>query len=156
MPQSQKAISWFDEVAKIGNSELQQFITKYVELCNPDKVFVCTDSDEDIEYIRESAIRNGEESKLAIDGHTIHFDSYYDQGRDREHSHILAPKLYPPPTNRQLQIGNRLYFPKSPRQIYFSGRSRSSLAANNHNLPILIYLLEFHQSPDRRTAGQDW
>ncbi|MCK4411010.1 phosphoenolpyruvate carboxykinase (GTP), partial [Candidatus Bipolaricaulota bacterium] len=57
-----------------------------------DKVFVCTDSDEDIEYIRESAIKNGEESKVAIDGHTVHFDGYYDQGRDREHTNILVPK----------------------------------------------------------------
>jgi len=87
-----KPVVWFDKVTKIGNAELQQFIAKYVELCNPDKVFVCTDSDEDIEYIRESAIKNGEESKLAIDGHTVHFDSYYDQGRDREHTNILVPK----------------------------------------------------------------
>jgi len=87
-----KPVVWFDKVTKIDNAELQQFIAKYVELCNPDKVFVCTDSDEDIEYIRESAIKNGEESKLAIDGHTVHFDSYYDQGRDREHTNILVPK----------------------------------------------------------------
>ncbi|MFC2047977.1 phosphoenolpyruvate carboxykinase (GTP) [Chloroflexota bacterium] len=92
MLEGRKTIAEFNKVTQIDNPELQQFITKYVELCNPDKVFVCTDSDEDIEYIRESAIRNGEESKLAIDGHTIHFDSYYDQGRDREHSNILVPK----------------------------------------------------------------
>ncbi len=92
MYQSQKAVVWFDEVSQIGNAELQQFIANYVELCKPDKVFVCTDSDEDIEYIRELAIKNGEESKLAIDGHTVHFDAYYDQGRDREHTNILVPE----------------------------------------------------------------
>jgi len=92
MHQGQKAVVWFNKVSQIDNAELQQFIAKYVEICNPDKVFVCTDSDEDIEYIRESAIKNGEESKLAIDGHTVHFDGYYDQGRDKEHSNILVPK----------------------------------------------------------------
>ena len=92
MLQEPKTIGWFNKVTQIDNTELQQFIAKYVELCNPDKVFVCTDSDEDIEYIRELAIKNGEESKLAIDGHTVHFDGYYDQGRDREHSNILVPK----------------------------------------------------------------
>jgi len=92
MPEGRQTAAWFNKVTQIDNSELQQFIAKYVELCNPDKVFVCSDSDEDIEYIRESAIRNGEESKLAIDGHTIHFDAYYDQARDREHTNILVPK----------------------------------------------------------------
>lgn len=43
-------------------------------------------------YIKEAAIKNGEESRLAIDGHTIHFDSYYDQGRDKEHTNILVPE----------------------------------------------------------------
>jgi len=92
MSEGRKTAVWFNKVTQIDNAELQQFIAKYVELCNPDKVFVCTDSDEDIEYIRESAIKNGEESKLAIDGHTVHFDGYYDQGRDREHTNILVPK----------------------------------------------------------------
>jgi phosphoenolpyruvate carboxykinase (GTP) len=92
MSEGRKTAVWFNKVTQIDNAELQQFIAKYVELCNPDKVFVCTDSDEDIEYIRESAIKNGEESKVAIDGHTVHFDGYYDQGRDREHTNILVPK----------------------------------------------------------------
>ena len=82
----------YQRLARIDNSELHHFIAEYVELSNPDSVFVCTDSREDIEYIRESAIRNGEESKLAIAGHTIHFDAYYDQGRDREHTGFLVPK----------------------------------------------------------------
>lgn len=92
MSEGRKTAVWFNKVTQIDNAELQQFIAKYMELCNPDKVFVCTDSDEDIEYIRESAIKNGEESKVAIDGHTVHFDGYYDQGRDREHTNILVPK----------------------------------------------------------------
>jgi len=82
----------YRKLARIDHPELHWFIAKYIELCNPDKVFVCTDSSRDIDYVRQSALRNGEESRLAIAGHTVHFDSYYDQGRDREHTNILVPK----------------------------------------------------------------
>jgi len=82
----------YQKLVRIDNPGLHQFIAKYIEFCNPDKIFVCTDSSQDIDYIRQAALRNGEESELAIDGHTIHFDSYYDQGRDRQHTKILVPK----------------------------------------------------------------
>ena len=76
----------------INNPFLHRFIAKYIELCNPDTVFVSDGSKEDQQYIREAAIRNGEEMALAIEGHTVHFDGYYDQARDREHTMILVPK----------------------------------------------------------------
>ncbi|HID93342.1 MAG TPA: phosphoenolpyruvate carboxykinase (GTP), partial [bacterium (Candidatus Stahlbacteria)] len=76
----------------IDNPELHQFVATYVELCNPDSVFVCTDSTQDIHYIREEAIRTGEEKKLAIEGHSVHFDGYYDQARDKEQTKFLVPK----------------------------------------------------------------
>ena len=82
----------YQKLMAIDNPELHQFVAKYVELCNPRKVFVSTDSPEDIKYIRESAIRNGEEKRLAVDGHTVHFDGYYDQGRDKKNTGILIPK----------------------------------------------------------------
>lgn len=82
----------YEKIIKIDNPDLHKFAAKYIELCNPDRVFICTDSAEDFEHIRQAAIRNGEEGKLAIEGHTYHFDSYKDQGRDREHTRILVPK----------------------------------------------------------------
>ncbi len=80
------------KLAKINNPRLHEFIARYVKLCNPDRIYVCTDSPEDIAYIREAAIRNGEEFKLAIEGHTAHFDNYYDQARDRKNTGLLVPK----------------------------------------------------------------
>ena len=74
----------FQKLSRIDNPKLHEFVAKGVELCNPDKVFVCTDSSEDLKYIRESSIQKGEEIELALEGHTIHFDSYGDQGRDKE------------------------------------------------------------------------
>ncbi|MEO0225876.1 MAG: phosphoenolpyruvate carboxykinase (GTP) [candidate division WOR-3 bacterium] len=82
----------YKKLVKINNPDLHDFIAKYIELCNPDRVFVGTDAPEDIKYIREQAIKNGEESLLATPGHTVHFDNYYDQGRDKKNTGILVSK----------------------------------------------------------------
>lgn len=82
----------YQKLMKIDNPELHQFIAKYVELCNPDRVFVCTDSPEDIQYIRQEAIRAGEEQELALEGHTVHFDGYHDQARDKRNTKFLLPE----------------------------------------------------------------
>lgn len=81
----------YKKLIKIDNPKLHQFIAKYVEICNPNEVFICTDSPEDIQYIRKEAIKRGEEGELAIDGHTIHFDGYYDQARDKMNTKFLLP-----------------------------------------------------------------
>ncbi|MCK4596331.1 phosphoenolpyruvate carboxykinase (GTP) [candidate division WOR-3 bacterium] len=82
----------YNKLKAIDNPHLHQFVAEYIELCNPDKVFISTDSEEDIRYIKEAAIRNGEEMKLAIEGHSVHFDGYYDQARDKGHTKFLVPK----------------------------------------------------------------
>jgi len=76
----------------IDNPMLHQFISDYVKLCSPDRIFVRTDSPEDIGFIRGEATGNGEEKKLAIEGHTAHFDGYEDQARDKEHTKFLVGK----------------------------------------------------------------
>ncbi|HDI23625.1 MAG TPA: phosphoenolpyruvate carboxykinase (GTP) [Thermoplasmatales archaeon] len=81
-----------NKLMAIKNSYLHKFIAKYIDLCNPDSVFVSDGSERDQRYIREAAIKNGEEIPLAIEGHTVHFDGYYDQARDRENTKILVPK----------------------------------------------------------------
>lgn len=82
----------YKKLMRIDNPALHEFVAKNIEHCNPDKVFVCTDDPADIKYVREAAIRNGEEMPLAMQGHTIHFDNYYDQARDKAHTLILMPK----------------------------------------------------------------
>ena len=82
----------YKKVIDIDNPKLHKFITRYVELCNPDSVFVRTDSPEDAAYIRERSKEKGEEKALATEGHTIHFDGYYDQARDKSHTkYLLKP-----------------------------------------------------------------
>lgn len=82
----------YQKLLGIDNLKLHEFVAKYVKLCNPEKVFVSTDSEEDINYVRQAAIRNGEEKKLAVDGWTVHYDGYYDQARDKKRTKFLVPK----------------------------------------------------------------
>ncbi len=81
----------FKKLEKINNDALFDFLEKYIEICNPSKVFIATDSEDDELYIRNKAIMNGEERLLSMPGHTVHFDNYYDQARDKEHTYILTP-----------------------------------------------------------------
>lgn len=75
-----------------NNQALLDFVSKFVQHCSPDSVFVRTDSAEDAKYIRDLAIKNGEEHKLATEGHTYHFDSIFDQARDKSKTKYLLPK----------------------------------------------------------------
>lgn len=76
----------------LKNRYVEKIIEKYTKLCKPQKVTVLTGSPEDISYIRKLAIKNGEETPLKIPGHTIHFDGYFDQGRDKENTKVLLKK----------------------------------------------------------------
>ena len=82
----------YKKLAALNNPKMHTFVAKYIELCNPAKIFVATDTPQDIAYIRDAAIRNGEERSLKIKGHTGHFDGYYDQARDKKNTKILLPK----------------------------------------------------------------
>ena len=80
-----------NKLEKIDHPPLHHVIARYVELCRPDSVFVCTDSPADLAYVRQEAIRAGEELELALKGHTAHFDGYYDQARDKKNTKFLLP-----------------------------------------------------------------
>jgi phosphoenolpyruvate carboxykinase (GTP) len=75
----------------LKNPKLHKFVADAIELANPDSVYVCTDSPDDIAYIRDLAIKNGEEKPLNVKGHTCHFDGYSDQGRDTFSTRYLLP-----------------------------------------------------------------
>jgi phosphoenolpyruvate carboxykinase (GTP) len=77
------------KLTALNNEKAAAIIKKYINLCRPAKVTVITDSPEDIEYVRNLAVQNGEETKLKMNGHTVHFDGYNDQGRDTKNTRIL-------------------------------------------------------------------
>ncbi|MBU1004260.1 MAG: phosphoenolpyruvate carboxykinase (GTP) [Nanoarchaeota archaeon] len=80
------------KLEELKNPKVMKIVEEYVNLCKPRNVTVITDSNEDISYVRELAVRNGEESKLKMEGHTIHFDGMIDQGRDKKNTQVLLPK----------------------------------------------------------------
>ncbi len=81
----------FNKLSELKNRHLMSFVEKYVTICNPDRIFVCNDSPEDVNYIREQAIANKEERKIGLNGQTVHYDNYYDQGRDIKNTRYLLP-----------------------------------------------------------------
>ena len=81
----------FDKLIKIDNPRLHEFILHYLRLCNPGKVKVYIDTEEDLRRTRAAAVNNHEEVQLAIDKHTLHFDGYYDQARDKARTKFLLP-----------------------------------------------------------------
>jgi len=81
----------YEKIKKLNNPKINEFIAKYIKLCNPTKVSVCDDSEKDLNYTRKACINNHEEAELAIKGHTIHFDGYYDQARDKKRTKFLVP-----------------------------------------------------------------
>ena len=76
----------------LKNPKVMEYVEEAIKLCRPAKVTVITDSDEDYNYIRELAIKNHEETPLKLKGHTVHFDSPQDQGRDPAHTKYLLSK----------------------------------------------------------------
>lgn len=76
----------------VDNVMVSELVAEYVDLTNPDSVFVVTDSAEDLKTVRAKSIAIGEEIKLATDGHTMHYDGYNDQARDKAHTQFLLPK----------------------------------------------------------------
>jgi len=84
----------FKKLIAIDNPGVHDFVAKYMELCRPSSVFVCTDEKTDIDYIRKRALENREEGKLANPKHTIHFDNFRDQARDKDNTRFLLPPSY--------------------------------------------------------------
>ncbi len=78
-----------EKLEKLNNHYVIDMVEETIQLCKPTKVTAITDSKDDINYVKELAIINGEEKKLNKEGHTIHFDGYYDQGRDKQHTKYL-------------------------------------------------------------------
>ncbi len=74
----------FAKLDALANDAVFAFIADAVGRCAPDSVKVCTDDPADQAYVRRLAIDNGEELPLEIEGHTAHFDGYYDQARDKK------------------------------------------------------------------------
>jgi phosphoenolpyruvate carboxykinase (GTP) len=66
---------------KIKNEAVRLKIANAIILCDPDKVFIDTGSEADLQYIKDLSLEKGEEKALPIENHTIHYDLKEEQGR---------------------------------------------------------------------------
>jgi len=84
----------YRKIEVLNNPYVIQRVEETIELCQPEKVTVITDAPEEIQYVKELALKNKEEEKLQLPGHTVHFDGYDDQGRDKDNTrYLLSDKV---------------------------------------------------------------
>ncbi len=79
------------KLTAIANRTVRNFVAEAAMLCEPERVFICSDDPRDVAHVRKQALALGEERPLAIEGHTYHFDGPKDQGRDRQATKYLVP-----------------------------------------------------------------
>ncbi|HJW65991.1 MAG TPA: phosphoenolpyruvate carboxykinase (GTP) [Candidatus Bathyarchaeia archaeon] len=83
----------FQKLDAMVNPNVHEFIAKASDLCHPEKIFICSDSADDINHVRQQAVGMCEEKAiLTMQGHTVHFDGEHDQGRDRQATKYLVPR----------------------------------------------------------------
>ena len=82
----------YGKLAALKNDKVLEFVGSFIEHCQPDSVYVCDDSEEDTQYVRNQALALGEEHRLAHPKQTIHWDSYADQGRDKKGTRFMVYK----------------------------------------------------------------
>ena len=77
-------------IQKITHTEVVIKIANSITMCKPDAVFINTGSESDTNYIREMSLQKGEEAKLPMENHTIHFDLKDEQGRIIDRTFYIA------------------------------------------------------------------
>ncbi len=82
----------YDKLMALDNEKLVGFVGFFTEHCEPASVYVCNDSESDIQYVRDQALALGEEQVMANSKQTIHWDGYGDQARDKKNTRYLVYK----------------------------------------------------------------
>ncbi len=80
----------FSRIQQIKNQEVLIKIANAIAMCEPDDVFINTGSEEDRQFIRELALKKGEEARLSMENHTIHYDLKQEQGRIVDRTYYIA------------------------------------------------------------------
>ncbi len=80
----------FQRIKTFTNPNILLKIANAIIMCEPDKVFINTGSEQDRQFIRDIALQKGEEEQLPMPGHTIHFDLKEEQGRIIDRTYYVA------------------------------------------------------------------
>jgi phosphoenolpyruvate carboxykinase (GTP) len=99
-------------ILNIKNPRVLIRIANSIVLCNPRSIFVNTGSPEDLKFINNLSIEKGEESPLAMEGHTIHFDLAKEQGRIVDRTYYIAN-----PEDLVSSLANRMDRPTAFEQV---------------------------------------
>lgn len=82
----------YEKLTALKNDKVMDFIGFFIDHCDPKSVYICDDSEKDIQYVRDQALRLGEEVTLANSKQTIHWDGYGDQARDKQSTRFMVYK----------------------------------------------------------------
>lgn len=99
-------------ILKIKHPEVLKRIANSIVICNPASIFVNTGSSEDRQFINDLSLEKKEESSLAMDGHTIHYDLAGEQGRIVDRTYYIAN-----PEDHVSSLANRLDRPTALEQV---------------------------------------
>ncbi len=77
-------------IRRIDHPEVIIKIANAIVVCDPESIYVNTGTDADRDFIRDLAIRKGEEAILSMPDHTIHFDLKEEQGRIIDRTYYIA------------------------------------------------------------------
>ena len=90
---SKMSAEQYARLERIETTDAWLKIANAVAHCQPEDVFINTGSDADLQFIRERSLAKGEEAKLAMKGHTIHFDLPQEQ-EPNEHQNLTLHFRY--------------------------------------------------------------
>ena len=79
-----------ERIGRIKNKEIIIKIANAAAMCRPDSIFINTGSKADCAFLRDLAIKKGEEKSLPMMGHTIHYDLEDEQGRIVDRTFYIA------------------------------------------------------------------
>jgi phosphoenolpyruvate carboxykinase (GTP) len=82
----------YSKLEALKNPKIMEFVGSFIDHCDPESVYVCNDSEKDVQYVRDQALKLGEEKQLANSKQTIHWDGYGDQARDKKSTRFLVYK----------------------------------------------------------------
>ena len=99
-------------ILNIKHPEVLKRIANSIVLCNPSLIFVNTGSLEDRQFINNLSLAKKEESSLAMDGHTIHYDLAGEQGRIVDRTYYIAN-----PKDHVSSLANRMDRPTALEQV---------------------------------------
>lgn len=82
----------YQKIEALKNPKIVDFVGFFAEHCDPATIYVCDDSEKDVQHVRDQALAKGEEHPLANSKQTIHWDGYGDQARDKKNTRFMVYK----------------------------------------------------------------